>query len=283
MVESKFQGISVIIPSRDGSRDGNVPRLVEEIRRQTLEPDEIRIVKGEFPCSRAHNVCVKIAKYDMIVFFDDDVRLSDDHVIEKLVCPIIEDSSIGISGASQRIPKISNTFQRRYAAQIDRVESEIVDKIVDSDMATHAGMAILKNVFWEVGGENENLKRGDDPEFRHRIRKAGYRIVIAPNTWVYHPPPKKLSLAVKSSFINGMGAAHDYLFDPDLIIEVPNGHVEDFVPKRSFKYRALRAVYKVAESIIYGKEILFLTNLSYHLGYFSGLIYYWKTLKEQNT
>ena len=280
MVESKCEGISVIIPSRDGSRDGNVPRLVKEIRRQTLEPDEIRIVKGEFPCSRAHNVCAKIAKYDMIVFFDDDVRLGDEHVIKNLVKPIMKDSSIGIAGASQQIPRDSNVFQKRYATQIKRVESEIVDKIVDSDMATHAAMAIWKNVFWEVGGENENLIRGDDPEFRYRIRKAGYRIVISPNTWVYHPPPKNLSLAVKSSFINGMGAAHDYLFDPDLIIEVPNGHVEDFVPKYSLVYRYLRTVIRITESIIYGKEILFLTLLSYYLGYFCGLIYYWKTLKE---
>lgn len=280
MTESTLNSISVIIPSRDGCRDGNVPRLLEEIKNQTLEPYEIRIVKGESPCSRAHNVGARLAKGDIIIFFDDDVRLGDEHVIENLVRPIIEDSSIGISGASQRIPENSNIFQKRYSSQIKRVESEIVDKIVDSDMATHAAMAIWKNVFWEVGGENENLIRGDDPEFRYRIRKAGYRIVIAPNTWVYHPPPKKLSLAVRSSFINGMGAAHDYLFDQDLIIEVPNGHVEKFVPKYSLAYRYLRAVIRIIKSIIYGKEILLLALLSYYLGYFAGLIYYWKILKE---
>lgn len=266
------ESISVVIPSRDGSRKGNVPKLLEDIQRQTTKPDEIRIIKGESPSSRARNIGAGVSTGDIIVFFDDDVRLGNEHVIENMIRPLLSDRSLGITGASQQIPKDANCFQRRYGAQVNRSTSEIVDTITDSDMATTAAMAVRKEVYWKVGGENESLTRGEDPEFRYRIRKAGYRVVVVPHTWIYHPPPEKLSSALKASFMNGMGSARDGFLNPDLVIEVPEGHVKDFVPKRSLLYRALRGTFKLFKAIFSKKEVFVLVLLSYYAGYLYSII-----------
>ncbi|MBU2540542.1 MAG: hypothetical protein KJ593_01435 [Candidatus Omnitrophica bacterium] len=37
--------------------------------------------------------------------------------------------------------------------------------------------------------ENENLIRGTNPDLRQRLREAGYRIALVPETWAYHPAP----------------------------------------------------------------------------------------------
>lgn len=264
--------VSVIIPSLDGYREGNMPKLLEDLNKQTFQDFDVIIVKGESPCARAHNVGVQNASGEIIVFFDDDITLGNNRIIDNLIKPIIKDGSIGISGASQLIPPDANRFQKKCAKEFNRFEFPIVSEMVESDMATHAAMAIRKKVFMEVGQENENLIYGDDPDLRYRVRQAGYKIVVIPDTWIYHPPPKNLSSFVRIAFQRGKGAAHDFWYHPDLICETPPANATAFVPKRTFLYRALRFFSQNIEAIINLKLIFLAVRISYMKGYIIGLL-----------
>ena len=181
--------VSVIIPSLDGYRDGNVPKLVQALENQSFQDFEVLVVVGEKPCARAHNVGVQSAQGEIAVFFDDDITLGDDKVVENLITPLVKQSSItncqspiGITGASTLIPPDANRFQKLCAREFERFEFPVVSETIETDMATHAAMAMEKKTFTEVGGENENLIFGDDPELRpgivHRLDKETSGILV---------------------------------------------------------------------------------------------------------
>ncbi|MFA5793496.1 MAG: glycosyltransferase [Candidatus Brocadiia bacterium] len=259
--------ISIIVPSLDGYRQGNVPRLVSALKEQTISDFELIIVKGERPCARAHNIGAARAHGEILVFFDDDIILGNNSVIENLIRPVIHDSSIGISGASQLVPPDANRFQKRCAEQMGRFQFPVIKTIRDSDMATHAGMAIKKDVYMKVGQENENLIYGDDPDLRARVRKAGYRVVIVPDTWVFHPPPENWRVLVKTAFQRGKGSAIDFWFHPDLVYDTPTGEVTDFVPRHSLVYRLFRGFVQICSALINFKAILLSVKVLYAIGY----------------
>ncbi|MFH1230281.1 MAG: glycosyltransferase [Planctomycetota bacterium] len=264
--------VSVIIPSLDGYREGNVPKLVEDLNKQTFHDFEVIIVRGVSPTSRAHNVGVQQASAEIIVFFDDDIILGNNRIIDNLIKPVIKDKSIGISGASQLIPPDANRFQKKCGKEFDRLEFPVVSEMVESDMATHAAMAIRKEVFIKIGQENENLIYGDDPDLRYRVRQAGYKIVVVPDTWIYHPPPKNLTGFLRMSFRRGKGAVHDFWHYPDSVYETPPANATAFVPKRTLLYRALRFFSQNINAIINLKLIFLSVRISYGLGYTIGLL-----------
>ena len=264
--------VSVIIPSLDGYREGNIPKLVEDLNKQTFQDFELIIVKGVSPTSRAHNVGVQQSSAEIIVFFDDDIILGNNRIIDNLIKPVIKDKSIGISGASQLIPPDANRFQKKCSKEFNRSEFPIVSEMVESDMATHAAMAIRKEVFIKIGQENENLIYGDDPDLRYRIRQTGYKIVIVPDTWIYHPPPKNLNSFLRTAFGRGKGAAHDFWYYPDSICETPPADATTFVPKRTLLYRALRFFSQNIDAIVNLKLIFLSVRISYGLGYTIGLL-----------
>ncbi len=186
---------SVIIPSLDGVRNGNVNNLVETIKQQSFKSIEIIISKNESPNGHARNVGFKkvnhMSKY--LIFFDDDVTLGNNSIISNFI-EVLNDPVIGLVGASQIPPKESTIKQLWLGYDLNRAKFDIVNQLTVSDMVTHAGMACRKEVWIELGGESSKLVTGTDTDLRERLNKNGYKNVIAPNTYVYHPLP--------SSFIN---------------------------------------------------------------------------------
>ena len=74
--------VSIIIPSMDGYRDGNVPKLKESLSEQTYKDFEIHVVVGISPNGRARNEGVKRTTGEILVFIDDDVTFGNDRVVE---------------------------------------------------------------------------------------------------------------------------------------------------------------------------------------------------------
>ncbi len=90
--------ISVIIPSFDGIRGGNVEKLKHDLDAQTLKPHEVILSIGISPNGKARNEGVKKASGNFYVFIDDDVTLGCNDMLEKLIRPFFEDPSIGMTG-----------------------------------------------------------------------------------------------------------------------------------------------------------------------------------------
>jgi len=233
--------VSVIIPSADGSRGGNVDLLVRDAKAQTLRPREVFVIKGLSPSGLARNTGARRASGEVLVFLDDDVQLGHERVLEGMV-RLLEDHQIGMVGAAQLLPPNSSLFQRVAARQIPRSASPIVEAVADSDMVSTACCAMRRAVFWDFGGFNEHIPRGVDPEMRHRVRRGSLRIVIAPGVWYYHPMPASLSALSGTSFRNGQQSAEAIWRMPSASLENPDGHTSRLVERRSPLYRAGRHV-----------------------------------------
>src|SRR5205085_765347 len=69
-------------------------------------------------------------------------------------------------------------------------------------------------VFDEVGGFSDELVRGVDTEFFYRVRRLGYRFILVPYTWVYHPAPSSMRGLLRKHFLYGVGHAQEVQRDP---------------------------------------------------------------------
>ncbi|MFN3466193.1 MAG: glycosyltransferase [Candidatus Brocadiales bacterium] len=207
--------VSVIIPTLDGSCKGNVGRLLEDIKKQTLKDLEVVLIKGVRPNGRARNEGVKKAKGDYLVLIDDDTILGHERVIENLVAPLERDKGIGMTGASPMYPKDLPWLPRAFA-RIKGRDFPVVKEIVDTDYAQHACCALRKEVYKEVGWESDDLITGTDDDLRQRLHRAGYRVVIVPETWVYRLIEADFSAIIRKFFKMGLGSAYACKVHPEI-------------------------------------------------------------------
>lgn len=211
--------ISVIIPTLTGIDTA----LTDALRSQTLPPDEIEVVRGVRPNGRARNQGAARTQGDILVFIDDDARPASPRLIEKLVEPLLSDATIGATGASRLIPPDSSRFQRWAARQVPRVENPVVRAPVESrpgpenyffcDITTTC-CAMPRPRYDEIGGFDEELVQGVDTDFFIRMSRAGLRMVLVPDLWVYHPAPPDLAALVRKHFRYGYGHAQAVRRDP---------------------------------------------------------------------
>lgn len=275
---------SIIIPSRDGYRDGNVPNLLKDLKKQDFNCFEIIIVINASPCGRAHNIGVKKASTENIIFMDDDVRLRDNNLVSKLV-EFISKSEIGICGASQNIPPDSNRFQRQCAAQISRAEFPEVKEFTETDMATHACMAIKKETYEQTGGEPGEMFRNDDSYLRYKVKSKGLKTGVIPRAVVYHPMPENFLQFLKMNFNNGKYYSYDYQYYSEFILYNPTDEQEE-LEKSNFLRQVFRNFRILGKGIIKGEYIVFLGRISMWTGVLFGFFlkrsYFEKQKKEQN-
>lgn len=258
--------MAVIVPSHDGVRDGNLRRLLDDIERQTRRPAEVHVVTGVSPSGRARNAGARRARADVLLFLDDDVRLGHDRTIETMTA-MLEDPRIGMAGASQLLAPDASRFERTASRQIRRSTSVVVEKPTDSDFVTTACCAIRQEVFWRLGGFNEEIPRGVDPEFRARVRAAGLRTTVAPRTWYYHPMPATFGRLCRTFFRNGQLSAEAVHRMPGAALENPDGHVAQFVPRRGAAYRATRHAAWFVAALVTLRWIGLAAQASYAAGY----------------
>ncbi|MFC1590608.1 glycosyltransferase [Candidatus Omnitrophota bacterium] len=265
--------VSIIIPSTDGYRDGNVPRLMDAIKRQDFKGIEIVVVKGVSPGSEARNEGARRAKGRFLVFIDDDVKIDRDDLITNLVKTLEEDPKIGMAGAPMVVPEDATFFQKRTIEECSWAYSPVIDKTRDSDLVCHACQAIPRRLYLELGGENPELLRGEDAEFHNRMREAGYRIVLAANTGVYHPPYRDLPALVKERFMSGFLGARDQVYYPHLIFEYGSGYTKEFRRKYAFSIRIMRFIFnRIIFSVLRLRFIRLIFYVSYGAGRISGLL-----------
>ena len=170
-----FPHIALIIPSLDG----DVEPLLASVRRQTLQPSEIEVVRGVRPNGRARNQGVARTCAPLLLFVDDDAVLGDEHVIERLVAPLLADPSIGVTGASKLLPPDAPWFQRWVAREVPRIVHPIVDQPLETNPdppsfyceITTTCCAMRRDVFEASGGFDGSLVRGVDTEFFVRVRR----------------------------------------------------------------------------------------------------------------
>lgn len=214
----KSPQVALIVPSLDG----DVEPLLASVRRQTLQPAEIQIVRGVRPNGRARNEGVMRTTAPLLLFVDDDAVLGDEHLIANLIAPLLAEPTIGVCGASRLLPLDAPWFQRWVAREVPRTVHAIVDQTLETNPEppsfyceiTTTCAAMRREVFEAVGGFDVSLLRGVDTEFFVRVRRAGYRLLLAAHSWTYHPAPATLSALFRKQFLYGVGHAQEVRRDP---------------------------------------------------------------------
>lgn len=267
------QLVSVIIPSFDGYRNGNVPKLLESLKEQSFRDFEVIVMKGDKRQGRAINNGVRKSKGGIIIILDDDTILGHKDVFKNLINTIKNNHTIGMAGVSNLIPANAPWLVRRAMQEIPRRSSKLVKKITDSDMAEHPCCAIPKKVFWEVGGESEVIPRGLDPYLRYKIRQAGYRVVVIPDTWIHHLLPNSFWKIMKKGFKNGKIAAYCNKFYLGLIYDQAYKHNQQVSKKLPFIWRIFRYFWRMLLAFITFKWIWLSAQSSNAIGFVWGYLF----------
>jgi glycosyltransferase involved in cell wall biosynthesis len=268
--------VSVVIPSFDGKRGGNVDILLDHLKSQTFKSIEIILSIGESPNGHARNVGCEIARGKYLVLIDDDVTLGDEYVLQNIIEPLVSCDDIGMTGPSQQIPPDANRFQFWSGRQIPRSLSAIVDEITDSDMVSHMCLAIPRGLFEEIGRESDWLLAGTDPDLRHRVRQAGLRVVVVPQTWAYHPAPESMKSLLNFAYKKGSFTAWQYRFARDLMYDAPDGHTGEFKAQTTLGFRVARKVGRMCKEVVALRPLGLIFDVVYSVGYVHGLFRKWQ-------
>ncbi|MBU0712663.1 glycosyltransferase [bacterium] len=270
--------VSIIIPTADATRDGLLPSLFEQLKQQTFQDFEIIVIIGDTRQGRAINCGAQVAEGKYIVTFDDDTKLGHADLLEIMVNQIEQHSDIGMAGVANLVPENASFFVKRVMKELPRRTSPMVDKIIDSDMAEHPCCIIPRKIFLEVGGENEIIPRGLDPYLRQEIRNTGYRVVVLPNVYIHHLPPKTFRKFVKQFYRNGKMAAYVNKFYPEFVIELTTQHGDEVSEKRSLITRIFSYIGRLLKTFLTLRLFYLLSLVLYLTGYVIGYI----TLKESD-
>jgi cellulose synthase/poly-beta-1,6-N-acetylglucosamine synthase-like glycosyltransferase len=212
--------ISAVIPTLSGARLD----LLDALKNQTWPPDEIEVVQGVRPNGRARNVGILRTSGEFLILIDSDAILAQRHLIEKLVLPLLENSKIGVTGASRLIPPSSSRFQRWTAHQVSRIENPVVhaprETRPDSNSYFYTDItttccAMRRSMFDEIGGFDEEFTQGVDSDFFIRATRAGWTLRLEPDLWVYHPAPPDLKTLLHKHFRYGYGHGQQVMCHPD--------------------------------------------------------------------
>jgi GT2 family glycosyltransferase len=264
---------SILIPSSDGDRNGNVALLLRDLKAQRFRAFEIIMVVGVSPQGKAINIAADRAVGEAIIILDDDSRVADVDMISKLMNVVRDDPGIGMAGAAIVQPTDATPFQRRVAREFPRFNMPVADRITDSDMACHGCCVFRREVFKEIGREPEDIVRGLDPVLRRRLRDRGYRVVMVPDLKVSHPVPGSVADLVKMFWRNGRGSAYAQLHNP--------GEVHDTAEYTEWKGESLHRPlwrriigypFRTSMRLLTGSYIRGLGDLVYALGYAYGLL-----------
>ena len=261
--------LSIIVPTRARHGVPLLDRLIADLREQTLERFELILVIGDNRQGRAINRGVRAARSEFVGTMDDDTEIRTPELLVNLLKVLDENPDVGLVGASTILPPDAGWFQRAATRQIPRRAFPVVSEIVDSDMVQHPCLAMRRDLFLEIGGEDEEIPRGLDPLLRYKVRKAGYRVVIAPNSAISHPLPESFPAIFRLYMRNGRGSAFVQRRYPERVYEQTDGFKENrFRARTPFIVRALRYPCRALGSLVTGNWIWLAAQLAYAIGYF---------------
>jgi GT2 family glycosyltransferase len=212
--------ISAIIPSLRGGGE----KIIAALQNQRWQPDEIRVVKGVRPNGRARNLGVEQTGGEILLFIDDDAIPGDCRLVEALVKPLLNDASIGVTGAARRLPHDAPPFQQRVAREIPRTVNPIPQADLETNpplsgyghsLITTTCCAMRRSVFEEAGRFSEQLTSGVDTDLFYRVRKLGYRFVMAAEVFVYHPAPEDIRTLWRKFYWYGLGYGQEVQRRPE--------------------------------------------------------------------
>lgn len=190
---------SVIIPTY--KEEKYLPRLLDSIREQLLQPDEIivadrpsgdrtRAIARSYGCkvveggdiSFGRNQGAKYATQDILIFLDADTELSTPKFFNKLLGGFItSNSDVGTSFVTcdddgAIADKIMHEFQN-----LNKGFNSVTAKAFNNILA-ELGCCVIckKSLFDKIGGFDEKMLMMEDTDFYRRAVKSGGKYIVIP-------------------------------------------------------------------------------------------------------
>ena len=272
--------VSIIIISRGKDE---ISGLLSDIERQKTDfKTEVIRVTDVFPPGKARNTGAAKAAGEVLTFLDSDIRLGNEQCLTHLIETLETESKAGAVCPALRLPPQTSSFQIRYAQEIAHSETSITDQAVDIHVAHGACFVIKKELFIKLGGFNEQMIRGEDSELTERMKADGCRVILAPQTWCFHPSPGNIKQLIQANIRNGSGVAFVDVFYPRLNFDISPAGVTYYSAPKTKKERAIRFFRTSIKAIGRGYVLLILAKLFYALGYVCGLIKYTAIKRKKN-
>ncbi|GAB4416358.1 MAG: hypothetical protein OHK0032_12420 [Thermodesulfovibrionales bacterium] len=263
--------ISVIIPNRNGS--ATIGKCLEAVFSSRYDNFEVIVVDDcsedrsieiieRFPCrlirleehsgaASARNIGAFSGNGDILFFTDADCLLKEDAL--SVANRVINDNGkhTVVGGTYTREPYDKDFFSIFQSVFINYSETK---RLYNPDyVATHA-MAISAETFREIGGFSEDfLPIIEDVEFSHRLRRAGYKLIINPGMLVRHIFNFTLAKSFKNAFRKAMFWAIYSLKNRDILKDSGTASIELKVNVASFFIIALLVVL-----FLLSKKVIFL-------------------------
>lgn len=196
--------ISIIIPNRNGA--ATIGLCLEAVFDSAYEPFEVIVVDDcsedesiaaitRFPCtlirlahhrgaSAARNAGAARARGEVLFFTDADCLPEKNALAVACESFLKYGSGVVVGGTYTPTPYDTDFFSRFQSVFVNHSETRHAE---DADYAATHAMVIAAAEFRRNGGFTEDfLPVAEDVEFSHRLRSAGYRIVIEPRLLVRH-------------------------------------------------------------------------------------------------
>jgi len=264
--------VSIIIISRK-SEDTSALRA-DLASQECPWPTEVISIVGVSPTGQARNTGARKAQGEILVFIDSDIRLDQNNFLACLVSVLELNPEIGLCCPAFLQPPWANAFQKRYAAEIAHSETPVEEKITDLHAVPSTCCAMPRELFFKLGEYHEVMIRGEDSELTERVKSAGYRTVLVPRTWCYHPMPANFRKLARINLRNGAGVAYVDVLFPRLNFDIhPAGH-KYFSPPQTWSQRQSRFFRMTVRSIRERKWLLLSSKIFYACGYAFGYVKY---------
>jgi glycosyltransferase involved in cell wall biosynthesis len=209
--------------------DGNPDDSVRAAVSICEEPSRIRYIRAiHGGAASARNHGIRASHGDIVVFTDDDCEPTSNWITD-LVTGFFDDGIGGVGGRT--VPRLQGNIIVRFLDQRRALRRFMVDKDSEEpDILPTANAAYRRTVLVEIGGFSEQFARmglsygGEDRDLTWRVIKAGHRISINLNAWVYHEHRSTLWQLIEQGYQYGRGcyvhcriAGLPYDYEPRLL------------------------------------------------------------------
>lgn len=202
--------VSAVIAHQPSRGDEILQRCVNSLKMEGIE-DIVIITRGNR--SEARNEGVKLAKHEIIAFFDDDVELREGCMKELLrpfgdpqvaVCGGVNIAFDDLSFEEQIGGALlsSKTTMMKSAARYTPIGN--VRESDESELIL-CNMAIRKDIFEKVGGLPVGCIPNEENVLINNVQKMGYKVIYNPFAVVFHNRRPVFLPYFKSIFWYGYG------------------------------------------------------------------------------
>ncbi len=133
----------------------------------------------------ARNLGAQHAQGNLLLFTDADCEPFPDWM-ERMVQPFSDPQVAGVKGSyhTRQRALVARFTQAEYMEKYAHMRRQNRIDFVDTYAA-----AYRRCIFLEQGGFDPTFLLDEDQEFSFRLSQAGFRLVFAPEAWVYHRHP----------------------------------------------------------------------------------------------